>query len=301
MGRLPDFLIIGAMKAGTTSLYRDLLTNPAVFFPADKEPGNLTDDRVLAEAGRREYELLFRGAVEGQICGEASTTYTKEPDLSGAATRAREVLGPDAKIVYLVREPVERIISQHYHEYREGFVGEDIDEAVRRHRRYVATSSYAMQVAPWIEALGADRVRILLFETYVGERVATVEALSRFLGAPARGDLIDPDARHNRGEEAGIASGFRQTFAMSAFYRRLVRPLLPLDTRNSLRNLVAPKPPPHPAPPSYATIEHLLEQLRDDTARLASLMGRSEPPWRPEDVLKHARKAPTSPFARKQT
>jgi hypothetical protein len=98
MGRLPDFLIIGAMKAGTTSLYRDLLTNPAVFFPADKEPGNLTDDRVLAEAGRREYELLFRGAVEGQICGEASTTYTKEPDLSGAATRTPVITGAKRRV-----------------------------------------------------------------------------------------------------------------------------------------------------------------------------------------------------------
>jgi len=291
MSKLPVFLIIGAMKAGTTSLYRDLLTNPAVFFPADKEPGNLTDDRVLTEVGRREYELLFRGASEGQICGEASTTYTKEPDLSGAATRAREVLGPNAKIVYLVREPVGRIISQHYHEYREGLVGENIDEEVRRHGRYVATSSYAMQVTPWIEAFGADQVRILLFETYVGDRVATVEAVSHFIGAPPRGELVDSDGRYNRGEEAAVPTGFWQVFYKNALYRRLLRPLLPLDTRAFLRNLVAPKPPPRPAPPSRATIEHLLEQLRDDSARLASLMGRSEPPWRPEDALKHAREA----------
>jgi hypothetical protein len=279
MGRLPDFLIIGAMKAGTTSLYRDLLANPTVFFPADKEPGNLTDDRVLTKSGRREYELLFSRASESQICGDASTTYTKEPELSGAAKRAREVLGTNVKIVYLVREPVERIISQHFHEYREGLASDNIDEEVRRHGRYVATSSYAMQVTPWIEEFGADQVKIILFETYVRDRVATIEEVSRFIGAPPRIESVDFDARYNRGEEAGVASGFWRAFAESAFYRRLVRPRLPMDTRTSLRNLVSRKRPSRPAPPARATIEYLREQLRDDTARLASLMGRSEPPW----------------------
>jgi hypothetical protein len=279
------------MKAGTTSLYRDLLANPAIFFPADKEPGNLADDRVLTEAGRREYELLFSGGSENQIIGDASTTYTKEPDLSGAAKRAREVLGPNVKIVYLVREPIARIISQHYHEYREGLVGGDIDAEARRHSRYVDISSYAMQVSPWIEEFGAERVKIVVFETYVSNRAATVEAVSQFIGAPVRGGIVEPDTHYNRGDEAAVATGFWKAFAASAYYRRLVRPRLPLDTRTLLRNLVMGKPPPRPASPSRATIEYLLQQLREDTARLASLMGRSEPPWRPEDALKRAREA----------
>ncbi len=53
--RLSDFLIIGPQKAGTTTLYRDLLANPAIFLPIDKEPGNLREDGVLTVAGRSAY------------------------------------------------------------------------------------------------------------------------------------------------------------------------------------------------------------------------------------------------------
>ena len=77
--RLPGFLIIGAMKAGTTTLYHDLLTNPQVFFPLDKEPGNLASHDVLGEDGRGRYASIFKTARPDQICGEASTTYTKLP------------------------------------------------------------------------------------------------------------------------------------------------------------------------------------------------------------------------------
>lgn len=52
MTRLPDFLVIGAMKAGTTSLFFDLSANPAIFFPEDKEPHRLANDRALTSAGR---------------------------------------------------------------------------------------------------------------------------------------------------------------------------------------------------------------------------------------------------------
>ena len=85
---LPDFLIIGAMKAGTTTLYRDLMTNPAIFFPSEKEKSHLLRDEVLTEAGRRDYEKLFRRARPGQVLGIAPTRYTNLPDCPGVPGRA---------------------------------------------------------------------------------------------------------------------------------------------------------------------------------------------------------------------
>ena len=96
---LPHFLIIGGMKCGSTTLYRDLLTHPRVFFPIDKEPCNLCDDRVLTDAGRAEYEALFKRARPDQLCAEASTDYTKLPDRPGVAARALRVLGPELKLI----------------------------------------------------------------------------------------------------------------------------------------------------------------------------------------------------------
>ena len=106
---LPDFLIVGAMKSGTTTLYRDLILHPDVFMPEDKEPETLANSSDPDQI-RREYRTLFPRLAEGLVKGEASTAYTKRPDFEGVAERAREVLGPGLKVVYMRRDPVERLV-----------------------------------------------------------------------------------------------------------------------------------------------------------------------------------------------
>jgi len=287
----PDFLIIGAMKAGTTSLYRDLLTNPAVFMPLDKEPESLTRDDVLTDAGRREYEALFAGARDGQVTGEASTAYTKLPDYPGVPQRAVELLGRDLKVIYLVREPVARIASQHYHEFSAGTMDtRDIDEAVRKYPRLLNWTRYAMQARPWIDALGEDNVCIVRFECYIADRPACVAELSEWLGIDPRPDLVRADAVYNRSEgKPVITSGWRRV-RLSGAYRRLVRPFVPTTLRDRLRELLFPKAPARPDPPTDETVKWIYDQLADDLGDLRGLMGLDEPVWlRP--VMAHAASA----------
>ena len=73
--KLPAFLIIGAMKSGTTTLYRDLLAHPDIFMPAHKEPSNLCHDRVLDENGLREYAHHFELAKSDQLIGVIASPY----------------------------------------------------------------------------------------------------------------------------------------------------------------------------------------------------------------------------------
>jgi len=113
---LPHFLIIGAMKSGTTTLYRDMLTHRRVFFSADKEPMNLVNDDVLTAEGRHAYESLFAGAGRDSVCGEASTAYTKLPVYPGVPRRALQLLGPELRLIYIMRHPIERLISHHHHQ-----------------------------------------------------------------------------------------------------------------------------------------------------------------------------------------
>ena len=75
---LPDFLIIGAMKCGTSTLQAQLARQPGVFMSTPKEPNYFSDDEVHAQ-GQARYEGLFSGAAEGDLTGEASTHYTKLP------------------------------------------------------------------------------------------------------------------------------------------------------------------------------------------------------------------------------
>ncbi|MCW5774838.1 MAG: sulfotransferase [Phycisphaeraceae bacterium] len=274
-GRLPDFLIIGAMKAGTTTLYRDLQTHPRVYFPLDKEPGNLCDDRVLTPEGRADYAAHFRRARADQVCGEASTAYTKMPVYTGAAERARSLLGPGLKAIYLVRDPIARIISQHHHELTVGRleVIPDINEAVRQTARYLDYTRYATQVRPWIDAFGAANVKIVPFERYVRDRRGVTSDLCAFLGLDPRPDLIDPDRVFNAAESKPGRAGRLAWITNSRAYRGLVRPLVGQEVRDRVRRLLHGKPPPRPAPPTPETVRFILDSLRDEMRAISSLAG----------------------------
>lgn len=277
--RLPDFLIIGAMKAGTTSLYRDLLTNPAVFMPPTKEPNTLCNDRVLTDPGRREYAELFKAARPDQICGEASTAYTKMPTYTGVPQRAHAVLGPQLKLIYLVRNPLQRTISHHHHAFSYGRAARSIDEAVRSDPAFIQYSCYAMQVEPWLATFSPDNLRIILFEEYIRDRPRTIESLSTFLGLEPRPDLVQSDKIFNRAEDRTARVGTVERLRRSAVYRRFLRHVLPFDLKDRIRAAVLPKAPPRPDPPTPDTIAIILNGVRDDAARLAAIMGRRAPLW----------------------
>ena len=94
---LPSFLVIGAMKAGTTTLFQDLKDHPNIFMPSDKELHDLNTEDVLTEKGVAAYEKFFKDSSTEQRCGEASTGYTKLPDIEGVPSRAHALLGGDTK------------------------------------------------------------------------------------------------------------------------------------------------------------------------------------------------------------
>ncbi len=279
MPRLPEFLIIGAMKAGTTTLYRDLERNPEVFLPFRKEPSHLARDEVLTPAGRDEFARFFRRARAHQKVGVASTQYAKLPDLPGVPERARRVLGPDLRVIYLVREPVARIISQHRHDAAVDLIACGIDEAVRTEPRFINYSLYAMQIEPWIETFGRQRVLILQFETFVRNRLATVEEVSRFIGVTPRPDLVQAGVAYNESDRKRILRGPLAVISRNVLYKKLVSPYIPLAAKEKLQEVLLPKAPPAPAPPSPETVALIRDKVRDDAERLRKILGRDEPLW----------------------
>ncbi len=269
---LPDFLIIGAMKSGTTSLYRDLLTHPRVFFPLDKEPENLCADDVLTTAGRARYEKLFERAGPDQLCAEASTAYTKRPTFEGVAARA-ESLVPGAKLVYVVRDPIARLRSHHHHMRVEGAMPDDLANAVDRFPELLDYSRYAMQLDPWREAFGAEAILVVRFEDYIADRPAHTARVQEFLGLDPRPGLVEADKVHNKGEGKPVTRGPWKAIIRSAAYRRVVRPLLPIGLKDRLRAALLPKAPPKAPPPPDELIARLRAELAPDQARLRELWG----------------------------
>ncbi|MEL7484412.1 MAG: sulfotransferase domain-containing protein [Planctomycetota bacterium] len=278
--RLPDFLIIGAMKAGTTTLYRDLLTHPRVFFPIDKEPEHLTREDVLTDAGRAGYAELFAGAQPDQLCGEASTAYTKRPTFEGVAKHATTLLGNEFRVIYLMREPVARTRSHHRHERALGDVTtDDLGEAIKRHPELLDYSRYAMQLEPWLDALGPDRVLPLEMEAYTADRAATVGRVQSFLGLEPRPDLVEADKVYNQADGKPIVRGGWRAVQHSAAYQKIIRPLLGVETRAKLRQALLPKAKGGPAELDPAVESAIREALAEDQRRLAELLGDRAPSW----------------------
>ena len=282
--RFPDFLIIGAMKAGTTSLYRDLLQNPAIFMPSDKEPGNLGHDEVLAGEGKSQYAKLFEKAKPGQICGEASTAYSKLPDIPGVPERAVQLCGTNLKVIYLIREPIERIVSQHHHELITKKVNCSIDQAVRNYPRFIQYSKYAMQITPWTDTLGMRQVLVIGFETYITDRCETLERICRFLGIDARSEVINTKAIYNRSEGMPMLVGPVAALWRSRLYHQLVRPFLSLTVRNILRERLLPRAKVTANQPSTETLRFLVKEIGPDVNRLKKIMKTDCPNWAATDL-----------------
>ncbi len=277
--RVPDFLIIGAMKSGTTTLYDDLETQDGVFLPENKEPNLLTRAQLSDDQLRTRYGELFVEARPDQICGDGSTHYSQSPSFPGVPERALGLLGNAFRVIYMVRNPIARTISHHHHMMSVGEITGDIDEAVRLDERLVQYSRYGMQLQPWLEAVGPDRVRVVVFEEYVEDRVGTIHRLADFLGFAFQADRIDTERVSNASTGKQVPRGIWHHVSQSDLYLRFVRPLVPSDLRRRVTGLFKATAPPRPAPPSRATVDWLLEQFSEDADLLARQIGRPGPIW----------------------
>lgn len=182
----PDYIIIGAMKCGTSTLAAQLGAQKGVFMTTPKEPNFFSDDDIFAK-GQGWYKGLFAPAANGDLKGEASTHYTKLPDLSQTLPRLTAALGTEARLIYLIRDPLDRLVSHYIHEWTQGVMISDLETALREHPALVDYSRYAMQIAPWIDAFGPKAVHVDTLEAMKADPVSLMGRIGTFLG---RDDLV---------------------------------------------------------------------------------------------------------------
>jgi hypothetical protein len=177
---LPNFIVIGAMKAGTTSLYQYLKAHEQVFMPAIKEL-----DFFVAESnwcrGIEWYRRQFSTAGAARARGEASTLYTQYPAHDGVPERMVRVL-PDVRLVYVVRDPVERMRSHYEHRVITGAEKSPPEVALLENPVYLACSKYAMQLQRYLDHFPREQILIVTSEGLKADRRATVQQVYRFLG-----------------------------------------------------------------------------------------------------------------------
>lgn len=175
----PDFIIIGAMKCGTSTLASQLGAQEGVFLSTPKEPNFFSDDDIYAR-GPGWYQGLFDDAPAGALLGEASTHYTKLPTYPKTLERLSETLDAP-KLVYVIRDPVARAVSHYIHEWTQGVISSGIERALQDYPELVDYGCYAMQLKPWLECFGRDRVFLTSMEAMQRDPQVLLDRVGVFL------------------------------------------------------------------------------------------------------------------------
>lgn len=177
--KLPNLIIIGAMKCGTTSLHHYLNLHPQISMSRHKELDFFIPTKKWKK-GLEWYESHFNEQAE--IRGEASPNYTNYPYWSGVAEKIYSVV-PDAKLIYLVRDPIERIISHYVHQYAAGKEDRTINQALTNftNNQYIARSQYYQQLNQYLQCFPAENILVLSLENLSTQTESTLKIVLQFL------------------------------------------------------------------------------------------------------------------------
>ncbi len=179
--RLPNFLMIGAMKTGTTSLWHYLRSHPQIFMSDVKEV-MFFDPRHKWDRGIDWYERQFEQAPEQAVAlGEASTSYTKFPVVREVPSRIASVL-PDVSLIYMVRHPVERMQSHYLYALSRGKESRPIEQAFAEDPAYLDISRYALQLEQYEPYFSRDQFLLLDSRDLRNDRVETLRRVFGFIG-----------------------------------------------------------------------------------------------------------------------
>jgi len=230
-------LLIGAMKAGSTSLHALLAQHPKLYMCPNKEPGFFSREERFAK-GLDFYRSLFSGAAPGQIWGESSTCYSRYPHYGEVAERIYRH-APHARLIYLMRHPVDRMYSHYRHRMIERH-GRDtgpvvsFEDALKEDSEYLDSSMYAFQIAKFLAFYPREQLLLLTTDELETEPVATALRAHEFLGIepvpPA-----DLEAENAFGKRFDANATKRRMRALrESSIGRLVQATLPGPVRSAL-------------------------------------------------------------------
>jgi Sulfotransferase domain len=298
MNRWPDFFIVGTPRAGTTSLYYYLNGHPNIFMPSVKEPHFFNQFNYAAHEARcrplpvgmiksvQDYLSLFRGATPDVVVGEASTSYLA----SEIAPQRIKEANPHAKIVVVLREPVDRAYSFYLLSVREGwernssFYGalrEDYEYMEQYPGEgssvYVWSGLYYQHLQRYLNTFGKEYVRVYLYEDLATDTKFVVRDLCSFLEVPFYdGSFFDPDQKYHT--YGAPRNALLKWVGQSRTVRSLAAAVAPMPLLIPLRDRLVNREEPKP-PLDLQGREFLRSIYYDDILKLQDLIGRDLSSW----------------------
>ena len=278
--RWPNLFIVGAGKAGTSSLSDYLDQHPEIFMSPVKEPHFFSRASPALEPPIRDQEGyldLFAASTREKLLGEASVSYFWDPKSPAAIKR----VSPAAKILVILREPLERAYSHYWHAFKNGVETRSFLEAVEdelkrryvpRREPYLERSLYAEPLQRYLDVFGGN-VFVLFFEDLARDVVGELRKVFVFLSvAPGVAERIDARARN---AFALPRSRLAATLVRSPRARQAARAIVPRRQRARLEQLLLKK---RVKPPIETEAVALVDGFFDaDRVRLERLLRRPTP------------------------
>lgn len=271
------------MKSGTTSLHNYLDAHPDIYMSDNKEPGYFVEQMTFNK-GINWYLSLFEGSESYRYAGESSTHYTKLPTYAAVAERIH-TYNPSARLIYIMRDPFERLLSHYWHEVRKiehGGEHRTLCNAIQANPEYLAFSHYAMQLRPYIELFGNEAIYTLTFESLKRDTNGEVNKIFAWLGLQPHDITNIANETHNQKPAAiigvaglGLLNRLRHSRAWGYVSNLVPKSIKQIGNRLAEQRVDEDKIK-QEIPLLKKKLAHLQQQ---QTHELATLLGRDFPEW----------------------
>ncbi len=286
---LPNFIIVGAPKAGTTSLYHYLSEHPQVFMSEPKEVNFFSKEEIIEQGlyyqdfkakDLEGYKKLFDKATDRMAVGEGSVSYLFYSD---TPNKIKETI-PDVKIIILLRDPVSRGFSHYLMDYRMGLVDLPYEEIVYKksqhkyqdlyYQQYVELGLYYEQVKRYIDIFGENQIKIYLQEDLRNDPNSVIADLYEYLE-------IDKSFIPNTDKEHNTFSMPKNGLIQKLYGSHVIRATLSKLFPNTLKEYVLSTFFEQDKKPelSSKTRDYLLKLYRPDIEKLEKLIDRDLSDW----------------------
>jgi len=283
LDKWPKFFIVGAPRAGTTSLYEFLKKTDDVFMPDFKEPhyfSSIDPKYFVAKPIRdtKKYLSLFEKATEASAIGEASTTYLWDP----ASPKLIHDTIPSAKIIIMLRDPISRSFSHYLMRLGSGMeltfldaVNKALKAPIEDYYTHVIVngSFYSEQVKRYLDTFGSNNVQIIIFEKFANDPVSCVKSVLNFLDVKSE-PPNSVDLLHN------VFTVPKDRFTANLLQNKLVRKISknivpPLWQESIIKKYMSKKS--EKPQISKEETEFMKELFRDDVKELQNFLNYSLP------------------------
>lgn len=286
--KLPDFIILGAGKGGTTSLYKYLQQHPQIFLPDKKELYFFAfegEENPNGVTRFEDYQAMFQNAPDDKVIGEVSSVYLFRPK---APERIKKYV-PNAKLIAILRNPTDRAFSSYlmhvgdrHPSIFDSQTGKLIEfaEIVRNRGYFIQIGFYYEQLKRYYDRFDSDRIKIYLYEDLVSDNEKLVRDMFHFVGVD---ETFTPDTSQ-RHKVSGIPKNrMLHDLVMTknpirSLAASLLRPILSDRTRDRIRNQINQQNAERPTLSSELRQE-AIAIYRNDILKLQDLLDRDLSAW----------------------